>query len=53
MTAENVYYHPKRKCLCAKVSSLLPAIFNIDQDLNECLTLAHKNILAAEIKLAL
>ena len=53
MTAENVYYHPKRKCLRAKVSSLSPAIFNIDQDLNERLTPAHKNLLAAEFKLAL
>ena len=53
MTAENVYYHPKKKCLREKVSSLSPSMFNIDQDIKERLTPAHKNLLAAEFKVAL
>lgn len=50
-TDENVYYHPKRTCLLAKVSNVSPSMFTIDRNVETNLTEPHKNLLHAQFRL--
>ena len=52
-TPENVYYHPKKNCLAKKISVISPAIFNVEDSVQNLLSLAHKNLLNAEFRLGL
>ena len=52
-TPENVYYHPKKHCLAKKMSSITPAIFHVDDSVENLLSPVHKNLLNAEFRLGL